>query len=88
MKSLKSLNFGANEMLLRNEMKTILGGEGDTLTQSGPGGGGPGFEGPCTVLCANDERVSSDSCATSNANTACTGKGGPRSCAGPGGVCG
>lgn len=87
MKSLKSLNFGANEMLLRNEMKSVLGGEGDTLTQSGPVGG-PGFEGPCIVLFANDERVSSDSCATSNANTACTGKGGPRSCAGPAGVYG
>jgi len=37
MKSLKNLNFGANEVLQRNQMKNVFGG--DTLTHAPPGDG-------------------------------------------------
>jgi hypothetical protein len=39
MKSLKSLNFGANEVLQRNEMKSVLGSGMMLMDLNGNGGG-------------------------------------------------
>jgi natural product precursor len=82
MKSLKSLNFEANEVLEREQMKTVLGGDGMTyMDLNGNGSSG----GECTVLCSDGTRHPTNDCKRTTADSACPG--GASSCAGPASIC-
>lgn len=68
---MKNLNSISGEKLGRNQMKSILGGG----------------SGDCTALCQDGTRVTTTSCSSTAAQTACQDHGGASSCAGAAETC-
>ena len=75
MKNFKNLNFGGNEVLQRNQMKSVLGGN-HTLTDAGDGSD------TCSARCLDGSIHDVTSCARATVDTACENYGGIDICSG------
>ena len=64
--SLKKLNLEANDMLQRNQLKTVFGGNG------GYGGG----TGPWTCICEGEDVYNQSACSHEVCDVACSDNGG------------